>query len=84
MPFLMKKKGIVFGKGLFRRHGSAPINQAASHEADAARKSIEEIEGKFEAVRKMRKEPWDFFLPCESLPETFTNSALFPFRVRWN
>ena len=30
--------------------------QAASHEADAARKSIEEIEGKFEAVRKMRKE----------------------------
>lgn len=32
--------------------------QAASHEADAARKSIEEIEGKFEAVRKMRKELW--------------------------
>ena len=30
--------------------------QAASHEADAARKSIEEIDGKFEAVRKARKE----------------------------
>ena len=30
--------------------------QAASHEADAARKSIEEIDSKFEAVRKARKE----------------------------
>ena len=35
------------------------VAQAASHEADAARKSIEEIDGKFEAVRKARKErPW--------------------------
>ena len=30
--------------------------QAASHEADSARKSIEEIEGRFETVRKARKE----------------------------
>ena len=32
------------------------VLKAASHEADAARKSIEEIEGKFETVRKARKD----------------------------
>eukprot|EP00434_Breviolum_minutum_P006743 symbB.v1.2.005948.t1/scaffold346.1/size246720/17 len=48
-------------KAVDQLQGVAEHVQAASHEADAARKSIEEIEGKFEAVRKMRKEK---FMEC--------------------
>eukprot|EP00439_Symbiodinium_sp_Y106_P032472 s3014_g3.t2 len=43
-------------KALGQLQGVAENVQAASHEADVARKGIEEIEGKFEAVRKARKE----------------------------
>ncbi|CAE7470690.1 SMC1 [Symbiodinium sp. CCMP2456] len=52
-------------KALGQLQGVAENVQAASHEADVARKGIEEIEGKFEAVRKARKEPscilWGLF-----------------------
>ncbi|CAE7836536.1 SMC1 [Symbiodinium sp. CCMP2592] len=48
-------------KALGQLQGVAENVQAASHEADVARKGIEEIEGKFEAVRKARKEK---FMEC--------------------
>ncbi|CAK9000954.1 unnamed protein product [Durusdinium trenchii] len=48
-------------KAVDQLQGVAENLQAASHEADAARKSIEEIEGKFETVRKARKEK---FIEC--------------------
>lgn len=48
-------------KAVDQLQGVAENVQAASHEADAARKSIEEIDGKFEAVRKARKEK---FMEC--------------------
>jgi len=48
-------------KAMDQLHSVSEHLQAASHEADTARKSIEEIEGKFEAVRKSRKEK---FMAC--------------------
>ncbi|CAJ1439179.1 unnamed protein product [Effrenium voratum] len=48
-------------KAMDQLHSVSEHLQAASHEADTARKSIEEIEGKFEAVRKSRKEK---FMDC--------------------
>eukprot|EP00913_Durusdinium_trenchii_P008462 g7947.t1 len=64
-------------KAVDQLQGVAENLQAASHEADAARKSIEEIEGKFETVRKNGADGGSAYLDLEDAEDPFNGGIKF-------